>query len=214
MAKELIKYAKPTRVLHWINLVSFCVLFVTGLIIFIPGLSILAQDSITRLIHRIAAVVFVIAPLVYLLTNWKATWRGIAKAFVWGADDIGWLKAAPSYYFLGDESAMPPQDEMNSGQKLWWMITIVSGVLFVITGTIMWFAKDSAPAALLQWMLLLHDIAFIVAGLMFFVHIYLGIIHPMMKGAWGIITTGQMPEEYAKTHHEKWYDRVTRDKEV
>ncbi len=214
MAQELERYAKPTRALHWIHLVSFCVLFITGLIIFIPGLSLLAQDSITRVIHRIAAAVFVIAPLIYLLSHWKATWKGVGKAFIWGSDDIGWLQAAPRYYFLGDETAMPPQDEMNSGQKLWWLITVVFGVIFAITGAIMWFAKGIAPTALLQWMTLLHDISFIASGLMLFVHIYLGVIHPMMKGAWGAITTGKISADYAKSHHEKWYNRVTRGKEV
>ncbi len=214
MAKELVKYAKPTRVLHWIHLVSFCLLFITGLIIFIPGLSFLAQDSVTRVIHRVAAAVFVIAPLIYMIGNWKATWRGIGRAFSWGSDDMGWLKAAPRYYFLGDEAAMPPQDEMNSGQKLWWLITVVFGVIFVITGAIMWFAKGAAGAGLLQWMVLIHDVAFIVAGVMLFVHIYLGVIHPMMKGAWGAITTGKVTAEYAKSHHAKWYDKVTKGKEV
>ena len=136
MAKELIKYQKPTRVLHWIHLVAFCILFITGLIMFIPGLSMLAQDSITRVIHRVAAAVFIIAPLIYMIGNWTATWKGIGNAFCWGSDDIGWVKAAPRYYFLGDEAAMPPQDEMNTGQRLWWLITVVSGVVFVITGAI------------------------------------------------------------------------------
>ena len=214
MAKELEKYAKPTRSLHWVHLVVFVVLFITGLILFIPGMSLAAQDSWTRLLHRIGAVIFVIGPIIYLLTNWKKTWSGVKKAFVWGSDDIGWLQAAPRYYFLGDESAMPPQDEMNSGQKLWWLITIVCGVLFAISGGIMWFGKEAAPAALLQWMLFIHDVAFIVAGVMLFVHIYLGVIHPMMKGAWGAITSGKVSEEYAKSHHAKWYDRATKGKEV
>ncbi len=214
MAKELEKYAKPTRLLHWVNLVVFVVLFITGLIIFIPGVSLAAQDSITRVLHRIAAVIFIIGPIIYMLTDWKNTWSGVKKAFIWGSDDIGWLQAAPRYYFLGDEAAMPPQDEMNTGQKLWWMIVIVGGVLLAITGGIMWFGKDAAPAALLQWMLFIHDVAFIVVGTMFFVHIYLGIMHPMMKGAWGIITTGKVSDEYAKSHHAKWYDRATKGKEV
>jgi len=210
MAKELEKYAKPTRAMHWVHLVAFLLLFITGLILFIPGMSLAAQDSVTRLIHRIGAVVFIIAPVIYMLVNWKRTWSGVKKAFVWGSDDIGWLKAAPRYYFLGDEEAMPPQDEMNTGQKLWWLITLVCGVLFVISGAIMWFAKEAAPAELLQWMLFIHDVAFIVAGIMLFVHIYLGVIHPMMKGAWGAIVTGKVSEEYAKSHHGKWFEKVTK----
>ena len=210
MAKELVKYSQPARVLHWIHLISFCILFLTGLVLFIPQLGILAQDSWTRLIHRIAVLFFVVAPLIYIPLNWSSTWRGVKKAFTWGAEDMGWLQAAPRYYFLGDESAMPPQDDMNTGQKLWWLITLVFGVIFVITGLIMWFFKEVAPAGLLQWSVFFHDVSFIVAGCMLLVHIYLGVIHPLMKGAWGAITNGNVTEEFAKKHHGKWYERVSK----
>ena len=122
MSQEVEKYSKPTRILHWVHLVSFCILFLTGLVLFIPQLGFLAQDSVTRVIHRIGAAIFIIAPLIYIPMNWQATKRGIKEAFSWGASDIGWLKAAPRYYFLGDEKGMPPQGSMNTGQRLWWLI--------------------------------------------------------------------------------------------
>lgn len=214
MQREVEKYRKPTRILHWVHAGAFVLLFLTGLVLFIPQLGIIAQDSWTRVIHRIAAVVFVIAPLVYIPLNWKATKRGIKDAFSWGMDDIGWLQAAPRYYFLGDEQGMPPQGHMNTGQKMWWLIVIVFGVLFVITGTAMWFAKTTAPAAVLQWMVFVHDIAFIVAGTMLFLHIYLGVIHPLMTESWGAMVRGKMSADYAKKHHAKWYEEVTTGKEV
>ena len=214
MPQEVEMYRKPTRILHWIHLVAFCLLFLTGLVLFIPQLGVLAQDSWTRVIHRIAAVVFVIAPLIYIPMNWKQTKAGIKLAFSWGVDDIGWLQAAPGYYFFGDEKAMPPQGRMNTGQKLWWLIVIVFGVVFVITGAIMWFAKTTAPAAVLQWMVFIHDVAFIVSGSMLFVHIYLGVIHPLMKESWKAIYKGRVSTDYAKLHHEKWYKEAARGKEV
>jgi len=165
-------------------------------------------------IHRIAAVLFVIAPLIYIPMNWKATKRGIKDAFSWGAADIGWLQAAPRYYFLGDEQGMPPQGHMNTGQKMWWFIVIVFGVIFVITGAVMWFAKTTAPAAVLQWMVFVHDIAFIVTGAMLLLHIYLGVIHPLMTESWRTMVGGKMSAEYAKKHHAKWYEEVTKGKEV
>ena len=76
---------------------------------------------------------------------------------------------------------MPPQGEMNTGQKMWWFLVLVFGIIFVITGGVMWFAGDVAAAGLLRWMVLVHDIAFIVTGGMLFVHIYLGVFHPLMK---------------------------------
>ncbi|MBA7563233.1 hypothetical protein ES708_04887 [subsurface metagenome] len=121
--------------------------------------------------------------------------RGIKDAFTWGKDDIGWLQAAPRYYFLCDEDVMPPQEHMNTGQKMWWFMVIVFGVVFAITGLIIWFAKTTAPPALLQWMVFIHAVAFIVTGLMLFVHIYLSVIHPLMRplrtGAWSSMARGR-----------------------
>ncbi len=214
MAKEVERYRKPTRVLHWVHGVAFTLLFLTGLILFIPGLSVLAQDGITRVIHRVAVVFFVAAPLIYIPMNWKATLKGIKDAFTWGKEDMDWLQAAPRYYFLCDEKAMPPQGHMNTGQKLWWLMVIVFGVIFFITGLIMWVFKTIAPAALLQWSTFVHDVSFIVTGCMFFVHIYLSVLHPLMRpartGAWSSMARGKVSVEYAKSHHGKWYQELTK----
>jgi len=208
MPKEVVKYRRPTRILHWIHAGSFVTLFLTGLILFIPGLSILAQDGWTRLLHRIVALVFVVIPLIYLFTNWEASLKKIKEAFQWGSEDIDWLQAAPRYYFLGDEKAMPPQGAMNSGQKLWWLMTVVFSLVFVITGFIMVFFKTIAPAPLLQWSVFFHDIAFIATGAMLFLHIYLGVFHPLMRGAWDAMARGKVSVEYARSHHAKWYEEV------
>ena len=206
--QELVKYRRPVRILHWIHAGSFVLLFLTGLILFLPPLAFLAEDGWTRIIHRIGAVIFVIIPLIHLLSNWKASWREVKNAFVWGQDDVDWLKAAPRYYFLGDEAVMPPQGAMNSGQKMWWLIAFVFSIVFVITGCILWFAKVAASAALLQWCIFFHDVAFIVTGTMLFVHIYLGVFHPLMRGAWDAMATGKVSVEYARAHHRKWYEEV------
>ena len=207
------KYRKPIRVLHWIHSGAFVLLFLTGLILFIPGLGFLAEDSWTRVIHRIGAAIFIIIPLIYLIVNPRSALRGIKLAFTWNSDDIGWIKALPGYYFKGDESKMPPQGEMNTGQKMWWLIVLVFGVLFVITGLIMWFAKTSASPGLLQGMVLIHDISFIVAGTMFLVHIYNGVVHPLFNEAWAAITGGKVSAEYAKKHHGKWYAEISKGKD-
>ena len=207
---DLVKYRKPVRILHWVNAGAFVVLFLTGLILFIPALSSLAADGWTRLVHRIGAVVFIIGPIVFLVINPKGAMLGLKKAFSWGEADKGWLQAAPRYYFLGDEASMPPQGEMNTGQKLWWLITIVFGGLFIVTGLIMWFAPG--PAALQQWMVFIHDVAMIFTGAMFLLHIYLGVLHPMMTEAWRAMATGRVSADYARTHHGRWYEETTGDK--
>ncbi len=217
MTQEVERYRKPTRILHWVHLSAFVVLFLTGLFLFIPPLGFLAQDSWTRIIHRAAAIVFVITPLIYLISSPRASWEGIKEAFRWGAEDAGWLQAAPRYYFLNDEEVMPPQGHMNTGQKMWWFMVIVFGAIFVITGAIMWFAKTTAPAALWQWMIFIHDIAFIATGVMLFVHIYMSVVHPLVRplrtGPWNaMMTGGTVSVDYAKSHHGKWYEEIAKSK--
>ena len=215
MPQEVERYKKQTRILHWVHTGAFLTLFLTGLILFLPApVSLLAVGSWTRLIHRIAAAVFIVAPAIYIPMNWKSTLHGIKEAFNWGVDDIAWLQAAPRYYFLGDEKTMPPQPHMNTGQKMWWLMVIVFGVLFVITGVIMWAFKTTAPTALIQWSIFIHDIAFIATGAMLFVHIYLGVLHPLMVGAWGSMARGKVSAEYAKSHHGKWYEEIAKGKEA
>ncbi len=212
MAQEVERYKRPIRILHWVHTGAFMVLFLTGLFLFVPPIAILAQDSWTRIFHRLAAVVFVIAPLVYMYMDSKATLRGIKEAFTWGEEDMGWLQAAPRYYFLSDEKAMPPQPHMNTGQKMWWLMVLVFGAVFFLTGLIMWAFKTVAPQALLQWMIFIHDVAFIATGCMLFVHIYLSVIHPLMRplrtGPWSSMTRGKVSAEYAASHHGKWYESL------
>jgi len=210
---EVEKYRKAIRVLHWIHSGAFVLLFLTGLVLFIPALGFLAEDSWTRLIHRIGAAIFVIAPIIYIILDPKAVGRGLKQAFTWGSEDLGWLLAAPRYYFLGDEKSMPPQGAMNTGQKMWWFMVLVFGIIFVLTGAIMWFAKEAAPSAVLQWMVFIHDVSFIVSGAMFFLHIYLAVFHPLINEAWGAMTGGKISVDYAKAHHGKWYEEITKSKE-
>jgi formate dehydrogenase subunit gamma len=208
MPEQIVKYQRSTRVLHWIHTGAFLLLFITGLIIFIPAFGPAAAGGATRIVHRVGAILFVAIPILRFLMGPSSSLSGVLKAFVWDSGDIGWLKAAPRYYFLGDEKAMPPQGEMNSGQKLWWLITVVAWVVFTITGGIMWFGKETLGPSALTTMVLLHDIMMSIVIPMIFVHLYLGIIHPLMTEAWNSMWHGTVSAEYAKQHHAKWYQEI------
>ncbi len=119
------KYNKATRILHHVQTIAFVVLFLTELVLFIPQLGFLAQDSWTRILYWIDTAVFIIVPPIYLALKSKAAIEALKEAFSRGKEDIGWLKAAPCYYFLSDGEGMPPQGYMDTGQKIWWFIVIV-----------------------------------------------------------------------------------------
>jgi formate dehydrogenase subunit gamma len=208
------KYTKVARTFHWVHTAAFIILVLTGIFLFVPAAGVLAQDSWSRVIHRVAAVIFIVAPLMQVFANPKTALSSIKEAFTWGPDDLEWLKAAPRYYFLNDESAMPPQNEMNSGQKMWLTVLLIMAPIFVITGILMWFFKSALPSAVFQWCVFVHDVAFIATFVFLLVHVYLGVIHPLMRthgGSFRSMVNGTVTAEYAKSHHGKWYNRVVKN---
>jgi formate dehydrogenase subunit gamma len=212
--QEVERFSSGARLFHWTVTISAIVLAITGLFLYVPAFGSLAEHSYSRIIHRVAAVILVAAPLLFFLSRPGRSLHFVKYIFTWGKDDIAWLKAAPDYYFGGDEKKMPPQGEMNSGQKLWALVAFLSVIGFIVTGSVMWFAKNSIPAELFLWATIIHDLCFIVAGAMTLVHVYLGAIHPRMTESLKSMLKGKVSEEYAKSHHGKWYEEISKSREV
>ena len=204
--REVQRFRASTRWLHWIIVITYCTMFVTGLILFTQALGPLAAGSTTRLLHRIAVVIAIVAVVIYFLANIGASFRYLAGAFKWGGRDFGWLGAAIGYYFGGPESGMPPQPEMNTGQKLWWLMVVLTSIVFAISGFALWFFRASLGADGVAIMLILHDLAFIAAGCFLLVHIYLSMVHPRMTESLKSMFTGKISAHYAKSHYGLWYE--------
>jgi formate dehydrogenase gamma subunit len=201
------RFKKRTIWLHWIHTAAFLILVITGAILFIPGLGAPAAGGITRLLHRIAVVFFVVIPIVYVFIDPRAAWSFVKECFVWGTDDIKWVTKAPDYYFGGKEEKMLPQGHINTGQKMWQLVVVSTSAVFVLTGIIMWFLKGAIALELFQWCVILHDIAFVVVFFMLLVHVYLGTIHPRMTESFRSMIDGKISKKYARSHYAKWYEK-------
>jgi len=210
--QEIERYSKRARVQHWIVVVCSLLLAITGLFLFVHLFGSAAEGGASRIIHRVAAVVFVAVPVIYFMLNPRRTLEWIKEAFTWGKADLGWAKAAPTYYFGFDIIPMPPQERSNSGQKMWMVVVITMGIVLVVSGGIMWFGKGLVPPGVFQWTVFVHDLAFIVGGAMLLVHVILGTIHPRFSEALRSMIGGKVSAHYAKDHHGKWYDRISNGK--
>jgi formate dehydrogenase subunit gamma len=208
MQDTIRRYKRGTIWFHWAYVAASMVLFITGIFLFVPGWGVVAQDSITRVIHKVAAVMFVAGPVIYFATNPRMAVHVTKDVLTWGKEDLTWLRVAPNYYFGGPEENMPPQGYTNPGQKMWQIIVLVSFPVFVATGFIMWMLKGIVSPTVFQWCLVIHGIAFVVTGLMLIVHVYLGAIHPRMTESMLSMRTGEISTEYAKSHYGKWYNNV------
>jgi len=210
--KLLPRYSKQVRILHWVTAVTWTILFITGLILFVPVFSGAAQGGISTLLHHIAAIIVVAWAVRFLLWNPKGSLKGIKFAFKWGSADVKWLMAAVPYYFFGKEDKMPPQEHMNTGQKLWWLIVLGAGALMVLTGALMLFFRNFLPSGAFMWAATFHALGMVALFAMALVHVYLSVFHPKMRGIFWSMVNGTVAAHYAESHHKKWYDEITHEK--
>lgn len=114
--------------------------------------------------HKWAGVVFAVGVFLMFL-RW-------AKDFVLDSDDIRWLSSV-KHYIKGEEEKLPEVGKYNAGQKIFGWMVFLGGALFLVTGIVMWF-PESFPANIVRLSILLHDVAFILVGAGFIVHVYMG----------------------------------------
>jgi formate dehydrogenase subunit gamma len=211
------RYTLLERAMHWLHTATFVPLAITGFILYTPWLQPLAQGNsgqLVRLWHRIFAIGFGVVPIAYVIFQPRRAIMSF-KEFMIGADDIEWVKGAVPYYLLGKHEAMPPQGRFNTGEKMNGLIMIVTWIVFAVTGLLMWFQNVlNLSPGLFQWMVLLHDLTFIVSVCMFFIHFFLAVIHPLMWQGLVSMRYGYTSATYAAEHHAKWYYGEKRAKEM
>ena len=204
------RYTPSARWFHWLHVAVFVELALSGLLIFLPWFGPTnVVGTWVRIIHCIGAFLLVAAPVIYTIFRWRRAWYFVKEALTWQKEDLDWVKAAPGYYFGGDPRLMPPQGYINTGMKLYRLAILFSGLVFTITGLIMWLFKGIVAPAVFQWSVVIHDITFILAIMMFFLHVQLGVFHPRMDESLLSIVDGKVSGVYAKSHHGKWYGKIT-----
>lgn len=109
---------------------------------------------------------------------------------------------------MSNEEKLEPEDVgfFNAGQKLYFWAVVVSGVLFLVTGLLLWF-DDAASRWLVALSYVVHDIAALVMLGGFIIHVYEGAA--AQPGAFRSMTDGTVTQEWAWTHHPAWYRDVT-----
>ncbi len=204
------RFRKRAILIHWLHATSSAVLLVTGAVMFFDLTTMNGGQQI-RLVHQVAAVFFVIIPVVFSVFDPKATLSFLKEAFRWDRDNLAWLKASIGFYF-GRKNQMPPQGYINGDQKLWQLIVIVTGVLFALTGILLWFFKLKMPLVLYQGILLTHALSFVIVSFMLLVHFYLTTLHPRFGESLSSMADGKVSEPYAQEYYGKWFkDRTVED---
>jgi len=208
--KMVKRFSKPIIFVHWLNAAAFFVLYLSALPMYTEYFdwlyAVFGGPAGARLVHRIAAVFFVLPVVIILFADPKSFFHWIKQTVTWRKHDFEFFKEFPKEFF-GFHAKVPKQDFYNAGEKVNSILTILTAAMLIISGFVMWFPQYF-PRGVVMWAYPIHNIGLGLSAAVVIGHVYLSIGHPASKASFRGITKGDVPEEYAKAHHGRWYDEL------
>jgi formate dehydrogenase subunit gamma len=195
MSHHLIRrFTSGERFFHWVNMLSFVVLTLTGLGLhskaFFGLTSIFGGVDMSRQIHHWVGLVFIASVLIVFLQWFKDFTEQ-------GDDTLGdVIKGYLDYSYKAPDSG-----KLNAGQKILGWCVITMGIIMTVSGLAMWF-PFFLGRGMQQWMYFLHSAGFVVFMLVMIVHVYLSTAGN--PGTWRAMSRGTVTKAWAKKHHPKW----------
>ncbi|MCB0044481.1 MAG: cytochrome b/b6 domain-containing protein [Caldilineaceae bacterium] len=202
----VLRYRRTPRIIHMMLAISFLLLLITGLALFLPWFSQYASGGTSRVLHRVGAIIYMAIPFMYLLVDRPAARELLWDSFHYDRDDLDWLLHVYRY-FMGHAEGMPPQGRLNAGQKLHHAGVVIFSALIVISGIILWAGKGDLGPANLAIAVSIHDLSMLVLTVLLVGHLYFTFVYRALSG----MTTGYIDEEDARLEHAKWVEELERE---
>lgn len=202
------RFNKGFIIAHWVNAASFFLLLLTALPMYTEYFDwlypVFGGAAGARLLHRIAAIAFMLPFPILILFDREGLKRWAINLFSWKKHDFQFFPQFAKEFF-GLKSKTTKQDFFNAGEKINSWLQIIMCLVLIGSGLIMWNA-DSLPQKVVMWAYPMHDVGAALAGAVAIGHIYMSIFlaRPSMRG----MTKGEVTKEYAKEHHGRWYDEL------
>lgn len=206
---KVLKHGGQTRSMHWLHLLCFIILGLTGIGFYwdIAGISnIFGGPANASMVHRWTGVVFTAGPLLYIFLNFDRFSRFFDTITHFSKDDAGWLKVMGGYLPFIKVNEVPPQDKYNAGQKILGLLIILGCLLMIVTGFPMWLWRHDVAAAFLSFCYNVHFWTGIILILLVCGHFFLAAIHPKSRVEFGsMMLDGYIDAEISEHHNAKWY---------
>ena len=203
--RQMRRFTALEMTVHWSTAISFCLLGLSGLIMFfgkhvlLPLMGYTLFGLLTQLsknVHNFIAPLFIVSAAVMVI--------------IWARDnllrsyDFTWLRRAWAF-FLKNEHI--PSGRFNGGEKMWfWGGVLLLSIIMAWSGLVLLFPNFDQTRHTMQEAWIWHVTAavlYIAAGLG---HIYMGTIG--VEYTYGNMRHGYCDETWAKEHHLFWYEEV------
>ncbi|HZE71516.1 MAG TPA: formate dehydrogenase subunit gamma [Pyrinomonadaceae bacterium] len=200
---ELLRHPVYTRFLHWSVAIFFILSLLTGFAIYSPWLfrfltPLFGGGPRTRALHPWFGLLFEVFFL-FQFINWFGP-------MAWTEADRRWLRRVKQYATNEEKLEAEEVGFFNAGQKLYFWSIAITGLLFLITGLLMWF-DNAVPRWIVAISYVVHDVSALVMLGGLIIHIYEGTAH--QPGTFRSMIDGTVSEKWAWTHHPEWFRAVT-----
>jgi formate dehydrogenase subunit gamma len=195
MAPEYIeRFSRTERAVHWVHATAFFVLLATGLVLYVPALSVaVGRRPLLKDLHVYTAVAWIAALVLVIVLGDRRRLRATVRELeTFDADDMLWLQRYPR-----------PQGRFNAGQKLNAALTAAFAVLFAVSGSLLWLGERDHRFQFAST-ILLHDWLTLISLFLVVGHLYLALIYPATRHALRGMTVGTVRRDWAERHHPKW----------
>ncbi|MCW2478211.1 formate dehydrogenase-N subunit gamma [Candidatus Symbiopectobacterium sp. NZEC135] len=205
--KMIVRTKFVDRICHWIVVISFFLVALSGIALFFPTLQWLTQTFGTpqmgRIMHPFFGILIVVClvPMFFRFVSHNIPKRG----------DIPWFLHIVEV-LKGNEHNVSDVGKYNPGQKLmFWSIMGLTLVL-LITGIIMWrpYFAHLFPIDIVRYAILVHAAAAIVLIHAILIHMYMAFwVRGSIKG----MIEGKVSAKWARKHHPRWARQVLNEEE-
>jgi formate dehydrogenase subunit gamma len=187
------RFSRMERLLHWVNALGFFFLLTTGLILYLPSLSMLvARRQLMQSLHFWAGVGWLGALAAVVLLGGRRLLATAREFDSFDSDDLRWLRGRGA-----------PQGRFNAGQKINAVLTAAFTILFGVSGLLLWFGEEDTRYRFASTVVL-HDGLMYVSLALLVGHLYLALIHPATRHSLRGVTLGTVSADWAARHHAKW----------
>ena len=188
------RFTRTERAVHWVHATAFFGLLATGLVLYVPRLSILVgRRPLLKTLHVYTAVAWLTALiLVLVLGDRRRLRRTVRELDEFDRDDVNWLRRKPA-----------PQGRFNAGQKINAVLTAAFALLFAVSGLLLWLGERDHRFQFAST-ILLHDWLMYLSLVLLVGHLYLALIYPATRHSLRGMTSGSVRSDWAERHHAKW----------
>jgi formate dehydrogenase subunit gamma len=199
------RFSRADQIVHWSVAISFCVLGLSGMIMFfgkhvlLPVIGYTLFSWLTQLsknLHNFIAPFFIVSVIAMIVLYVK---DNLPKSY-----DLKFLLNAFAVMAKGKHI---PTGRFNGGEKVWfWLGVVFLSTVVIWSGLILLFPNFDQTRAIMQQAWIWHASAALLYISISFGHIYLGTIG--LEGSYSAMRTGYVDETWAKEHHQIWYEEV------